>query len=153
MKTLRMIPALALAAGLAASQATAETVPSFADLGRDPALTAAYRQLAAGADLPGWLQDGAVTTPGQIVGFGGQEFVAVSACRQHDCAAQRFAMLYDPETGAAFGLLSSVEGETAEQLRWLGIGGGPESIDGRTILYAALTGSLANHPGAFSYPR
>ena len=31
------------------------------------------------------------------------------------------------------------------------IGGGAESIDGRTILYAALTGSLDNHPQAFNY--
>ena len=32
-----------------------------------------------------------------------------------------------------------------------GYGGGAESIDGRTILYAALTGSLDNHPQAFNY--
>ena len=40
---------------------------------------------------------------------------------------------------------------TVERLTWLGIGGGAESIDGRTILYAALTGSLDNHPQAFNY--
>lgn len=41
--------------------------------------------------------------------------------------------------------------DTVERLTWLGIGGGAESIDGRTILYAALTGSLDNHPQAFNY--
>ena len=47
----------------------------------------------------------------------------------------------------------SVAGPTegAEKLTWLNIGGGSESIDGRTILYAALTGSLENHPDAFNY--
>jgi hypothetical protein len=37
-----------------------------------------------------------------------------------------------------------------EVLTWLTIGGGDESIDGRTILYAALTGSLENHRGQFN---
>ena len=68
------------------------------------------------------------------------------------------AALKDPGLAAAFdamtarqhGVLSETDG-TVERLTWLGIGGGAESIDGRTILYAALTGSLDNHPQAFNY--
>lgn len=154
MKIFRMIPALTVVAALGAGHAAMaqDSLPSFADLGQDKTLTAAFDKLAEGQTLPEWLRDGAVTMPGQKVGFGGKEYVAVTACKQHDCAANQFAMIYAPEGGDAFGLLSTHESDAVENLLWLGIGGNAESIDGRTILYAALTGSLANHPDAFNYP-
>ncbi|WP_233168191.1 hypothetical protein [Xylophilus sp. ASV27] len=51
-----------------------------------------------------------------------------------------------------YGVLS-VRGpkQGTEHLTWLDIGGGPESVDGRAVLHAALTGSLENHPGAFNH--
>ncbi|CAM3164629.1 Inhibitor of vertebrate lysozyme (Ivy) [Paracoccus aminovorans] len=147
----RLIPALALAALPAAAMAQ-DAGPTLADLGKDQALTAAFEAMAKGHEVPAWVREGAVTTPAQKVSFGGKDYLAMSACKQHDCAANQMAMLYAPENGEAYGVLSVHDGEGAELLTWLNIGGNAESIDGRTILYAALTGSLANHPDAFDYP-
>ncbi|ABL71690.1 Ivy family c-type lysozyme inhibitor [Paracoccus denitrificans] len=135
-----------------AAQAAASDVGlTLADLGKDEGLTAAVEKMAEGHQMPEWLREGAVISPSQKVGFGGQEYLAMTACKQHDCAANQFAVLYAPGSGTAHGVLSVRDGEGAELLTWLGMAGGPETIDGRTILYAALTGSLANHPQDFTY--
>lgn len=124
---------------------------TLADLGRDQGLTAAVEKMAEGHQMPEWLREGAVISPSQTVAFGGQEYLAMMACKQHDCAENQFAVLYAPGSGTAHGVLSVRDGEGAELLTWLGMAGGAETIDGRTILYAALTGSLANHPQDFRY--
>ncbi|SIQ06627.1 Inhibitor of vertebrate lysozyme (Ivy) [Paracoccus thiocyanatus] len=172
----RIIPALTLTAALVlgpaalaqesgaqdtgtqgtAEQATAQAAApemglTLADLGRDQGLTAAVEKMAEGHQMPEWLREGAVISPSQTVAFGGQEYLAMIACKQHDCAENQFAVLYAPGSGTAHGVLSVRDGEGAELLTWLGMAGGPETIDGRTILYAALTGSLANHPQDFRY--
>ncbi|WP_199259577.1 Ivy family c-type lysozyme inhibitor [Paracoccus binzhouensis] len=151
----RIIPALTLAAGLGLGQAASAqdaAGPSLADLGRDQALTAAFETMAKGHEIPAWVREGMVTTPSQKVSFDGSDYLAMTGCKQHDCAANQIAMLYAPDRGEAYGVLSVHDGKGAELLTWLNIGGNAESIDGRTILYAALTGSLANHPEAFDYP-
>ncbi len=38
-----------------------------------------------------------------------------------------------------------------EKLTWLNVSDAL-SIDGKTVLFAALSGSLDNHPDAFNYP-
>ena len=151
----RMAPALALVLALVPGQALRAqepaAAPTLADLGRDNALAAAYAAMSEGHPMPDWIADGIVVTPAQPVAFGGKTYLAMQGCKQHDCAANQIAMLYAPEDGAAYGVLSVRDGDGAELLTWLNIGGGPESIDGRTILYAALTGSLGNHPESFRY--
>ena len=139
-------------AGQSAEQAAAADMGlTLADLGKDQGLTAAVEKMAEGHQMPEWLSEGAVISPSQRVAFGGQDYLAMTACKQHDCAANQFAVLYAPGSGTAHGVLSVRDGEGAELLTWLGMAGGPETIDGRTILYAALTGSLANHPQDFIY--
>ncbi|WP_017997764.1 Ivy family c-type lysozyme inhibitor [Paracoccus sp. N5] len=149
----RILSVLTLGAALGLGPALAQEAagPSLADLGQDQALTAAFDKMAEGHPMPEWLRGAAVTTPAQKVSFGGKDYLAMTACKQHDCAANQLAMLYAPDSGEAYGLLSVQDGKGAELLTWLNIGGNAESIDGRTILYAALTGSLANHPEAFDY--
>lgn len=156
MQIRRSLVALTLAAclGLGLGQtALAQDAagPTLADLGKDQALTAAFDRMADGHPMPEWLRGPSVTTPAQRVSFGGKDYLAMTACKQHDCAANQMAMLYAPDSGEAYGLLAVHDGKGSELLTWLNIGGGAESIDGRTILYAALTGSLANHPDAFAY--
>lgn len=150
----RILPVLTLAGALGLGQlAMAQDAagPTLADLGKDQALTAAFDKMAEGHPMPEWLRTEAVTTPAQKVSFDGKDYLAMTACKQHDCASNQMAMLYAPDSGVAYGLLSVQDGKGAELLTWLNIGGNAESIDGRTILYAALTGSLANHPDAFNY--
>lgn len=132
--------------------ATESAGPTLADLGKDEAFTVAFQKMAEGNQIPEWLSKGAVVTPTQKVSFGGKKYLAMTGCQQHDCGTNRIAVLYAPDSGTAYGVLAVRDGESSELLTWLGLGGGPETIDGRTILYAALTGSLANHPEAFNYP-
>ncbi len=84
--------------------------------------------------------------------FGGDKVYVMSACKQHGCGSEQIAVMYDPNKKIMCGVLLVANPETrAEKLTWMNLGGGNETIDGRTILYAALTGSLENHPDAFDY--
>ena len=50
------------------------------------------------------------------------------------------------------GVYSVVDEKTdQEKLTWLNVSDAL-SIDGKTVLFAALSGSLDNHPDAFNYP-
>lgn len=126
--------------------------PSLADLLVDEKMETAFDNMAGDAKLPEWVKSGAVTSPGRRVSFDGQEYLAMTACEQHRCAAHKIAVLYDEHSGTMYGLLTEGDDESgSEILTWFNIGGGPESIDGRTLLFAATTGSIENHPEDFQY--
>ncbi|NTF43516.1 Ivy family c-type lysozyme inhibitor [Rhizobium rhizogenes] len=152
MKKLMMAAALASTL-LAATSASAENHPAtFREIAADPAATAAFKAMAKGHTLPDWINGKTVESPGNEVTFGGDKVYVMSACKQHDCGSERIAVMYYPAKKIMYGLLLSADQKTVtEKLTWLNIGPGNEAIDGRTILYAALTGSLENHPGAFDY--
>lgn len=153
----RIAKATLLAATLAAAlPALAEDnppeLPTLAQLDKDQAMTAAFDAMTVNRTAPDWLKTAAVTSPTHEVGFDGKSWLAMSSCKQHDCAAHRIAVIYDPKANVMYGLLSDSSDDGAdEKLTWLNMGGGAETIDGRTILYAALTGSLENHPKGFDY--
>ncbi|MDT1061632.1 Ivy family c-type lysozyme inhibitor [Paracoccus sp. CPCC 101403] len=137
---------------LAAPLAYAKEPPTLDDLDQNAALSKAFKGMAGKSPMPDWVQQGIVVTPTQTARFDGKSWLVMSGCKQHDCASQQIAVIYSPETGAMHGVLSeTAEDEPVQTLRWLNIGGGAESIDGRTILFAALTGSLANHTESFDY--
>ena len=137
-------------AGTALAQDAPPELPRLSAALKDPGLAAAFDAMTARQPLPDWLDGSLVESATRAAAFDGKEWLVMSACKAHDCAAHRIAVLYDPKDGAMHGVLSETDG-MVERLTWLGIGGGAESIDGRTILYAALTGSLDNHPQAFNY--
>lgn len=125
---------------------------TFRDIASDPAAAAAFKTMATGHRLPDWINGKTVESPGHEVMFGADKVYVMSACKQHDCGAEQIAVLYDPDKKVMYGVLLIADPKTmSEKLTWMNIGAGNESIDGRTILYAALTGSLENHPDAFNY--
>lgn len=129
-----------------------ETEPSLADLLEDEKMESAFDNMVGDTDLPEWIKSGAVTSPGQRVSFDGKEYLAMTGCEQHRCGAHKIAVLYDEQSGTMYGLLTDSEEDSgSEVLTWLNIGGGPESIDGKTLLFAATTGSIENHPQDFQY--
>ncbi|MFJ6326265.1 MULTISPECIES: Ivy family c-type lysozyme inhibitor [unclassified Rhizobium] len=136
-----------------ATGAFAQDNPStFREIAANPAAAAAFKAMAEGHRLPDWIHGKSVESPGHEVMFGGEKVYVMSACKQHDCGSERIAVMYDPGKKIMYGLLSLADQKTvSETLTWLNIGPGNEAIDGRTILYAALTGSLENHPDAFNY--
>ncbi|MTH79524.1 Ivy family c-type lysozyme inhibitor [Paracoccus aestuariivivens] len=148
------LPRTAIAAALAFAAilpAYAEQPPTLADMGQVAALKTAFEAMFANSEKPEWLADGIVTTPSQVASFNGQSWLVMSGCKPHDCASNQIAVIYSTTTGTMHGVLSEAAENAPQMLTWLNIGGGAESIDGRTILFAALTGSLANHPDAFDY--
>lgn len=139
-------------AGVSSSAIAQDATPSLADLSTDSNMAAAFAAMVGDRKMPEWVTTKAVTSPADIVQFAGQDYLAMTACEQHLCGPHRIAVLYDAASGTMYGLLSTADGgESTENLIWLNIGGGPESIDGKTLLYAAIAGSVANHPEDFNY--
>lgn len=113
---------------------------------------AAFSQMVKGHNLPAWIKSGGTGSPARTVKLGAEVYQVLSACKPHDCAAERFAVLWSEKSGEMSGLYSAVDEKTAQEtLTWLNVGD-ERSIDGKTVLFAALSGSLENHPDAFNYP-
>ncbi|SMG00008.1 Ivy family c-type lysozyme inhibitor [Burkholderia singularis] len=154
---IKMLSAAALVASLAAPAAWADAPAktdawSLSAILHDRAAKSAFDAMKKGQRLPAWVTKGATETPAHAVSFDGHDVYVMSGCKPHDCGSERIAILYDPQKKAMYGVLSVVAPKNdTEHLTWLNIGGGSESIDGKTILYAQLTGSVENHPGAFNY--
>ncbi len=143
---------LVLSLPVASFAQSEKTEPSLADLTADEKMEAAFDDMAGDVELPDWVKSKAVTSPGQRVSFDGKEYLAMTGCEQHQCGAHKIAVLYEEQSGTMYGLLSAEDEESgSETLTWLNIGGGPESIDGKTLLFAAVTGSIENHPEDFQY--
>lgn len=110
-----------------------------------------FHLMAKNHSLPKWVTSGGVDSPAQEVVITGEKYVVLSSCKPHDCASQSIAVLYSPKSGELAGLLSTVEKKTQNQnLIWLNITD-DLSIDGKTILFSALSGSLQNHPTLFNF--
>lgn len=101
-------------------------------------------------ERPNWFKRATESEPVSVI-MDGKPYIVLLACKQHDCRNHQFALMFDDKN--MYGLrFETHDNSPKEELTWLNIGGGPESIDGKTILYAAITGSLYNHPKAFQAP-
>ncbi|MFK0167124.1 Ivy family c-type lysozyme inhibitor [Rhizobium sp. NPDC090279] len=122
------------------------------DIPSGPAARKAFEEMAKGHALPEWVRGGSTDSETVKLAFDGNEVYVMSGCKRHDCIAEKMAVIYNPKGNIMYGVFATWDEKTStEKLIWLNIGGGEESMDGKTILYAALTGSLGNHPGAFNY--
>ncbi|KVE38017.1 Ivy family c-type lysozyme inhibitor [Burkholderia sp. TSV86] len=154
---IRMLPAAAVIASFIAPATWADTSAnakqwSLSAIFHDRAAKSAIDAMRKGRALPAWVTKGGTESPAHTVSFEGHDVYVMGACKPHDCGSESIAILYDPQNKVMYGVLSVVGPRAGtERLTWLNIGGGNESIDGKTILYAQLTGSLENHPGAFNY--
>lgn len=132
-------------------QVTAQAAPMLSDLARHPQTASVFNALIAHQHLPSWIRKGGVESPMQQVTLKGETYQVYTACQPHNCAQQKFALLYSPKHQQMSGLwLRNDEKNQRETLRWLNLNNAL-SIDGKTVLYAAMTGSLDNHPTAFNY--
>lgn len=144
LKTLTAIVILAASANAIAQEDT--TLNDLAK--KEPA---AFSQMLKGHHLPGWIKSGGTATPARTVKLGDDEYQVFSVCKPHDCAAERLAVLWSEKSQQMSGLYSTVDEKTSqEKLTWLNVSDAL-SIDGKTVLFAALSGSLENHPDAFNY--
>ncbi|EOF5838465.1 Ivy family C-type lysozyme inhibitor [Salmonella enterica] len=136
--------------GLATS-AYAQDELTINKLAVDQDTKAEFQKMAANQHLPKWVTQGGTDSQGQKVNIAGNQYLVLTSCKPHDCSSQRIAVLYATATKKIAGVFSSVEEKTGnEKLQWLNL---PDdlSIDGKTVLFAALTGSLDNHPDSFNF--
>lgn len=142
---------IAAAAVLMTSGAFAADNLTIQDLASNKDSKAAFSKMVEGHKLPAWVTKGGTTTPAKTVKLGDAEYQVLTACKPHDCAAERVAVLWSEKSQTMSGVFSTVNDKTAkESLTWLNVGDAL-SIDGKTVLYSALTGSLENHPDAFNF--
>ena len=121
------------------------------DLAAQPQTAKIFRQMVKRQNLPEWIMQGGTHSPSQEVTIDGTRYTVTYACKPHDCASESIAVLYSPASKIMSGVFSSVDSRDGSQtLRWMNI---PDelSVDGRTVLFAALTGSLENRPDSFSF--
>lgn len=131
-----------------------EALPGLPEMLVKPEVSAIFDKMSEGWEVPAWVRHDAVSSPGQKVSFGGREYSAFWACQNNDCGNNQISVIYNEADKQMFGLIVRSDSENGPQtLNWMGLGGGDETIDGKTILYAAVTGSLANHPTSFNFQK
>jgi hypothetical protein len=147
------IAAVFLSASLMlAGGAQAQELPTLRSVIEGSKEAAIFQKMLGTVAPPDWLKENSVESPGEKVRMGGKDYSVFTACKAHDCPSEQIAILYGAADSAMYGVIRSADAVTSvEKLTWLNIGGGEESIDGKAILYAALTGSLSNHPDAFNF--
>ncbi|MGU5952092.1 Ivy family C-type lysozyme inhibitor [Klebsiella pneumoniae] len=124
---------------------------NISKLAVDQETKAEFQKMVANKKLPKWVTQGGTDSPGREVNIAGNQYLVLSSCKPHDCESQRIAVLYSVAKKKIAGVFSLVDEQTGnEMLQWLNI---PDdlSIDGKTVLLAALTGSLENHPDNFNF--
>lgn len=147
-----MLKAITAAAALMiATSALAQSDLTIASLAKADSSKTAFKQMVKGHTLPAWVSKGGTFTPAKTVTLGGESWQVLSACKPHDCGSERIAVLWSEKTQQMTGVFSTIDEKTSqEKLSWLNINDAL-SIDGKTVLFAALSGSLENHPDAFNY--
>lgn len=55
---------------------------------------AAFSQMVKGHTLPAWIKSGGTGSPARTVKLGAEVYQVFSVCKPHDCAAERFAVLW-----------------------------------------------------------
>ena len=145
----RILIALALSCSYLAAHAAEPLTVSH--LATDKATAESFNTMVGSQKLPQWVTQGGTTSPNQDVVIGGQKYIVLNSCKPHDCAAESIAVLYSAESKVLAGVLSEQDEQAVHQkLTWLNISDNL-SIDGKTVLFAALTGSLDNHPDSFNF--
>lgn len=141
----------AIAALVMASSALAQSDVTISSLAKGDTTKAAFNQMVKGHKLPAWVSNGGTFSPAKTVTLGDESWQVLSACKPHDCGAERVAVLWSEKSHQMSGVFSTVdEKNSQEKLTWLNVSD-ELSIDGKTVLFAALSGSLENHPDAFNY--
>jgi hypothetical protein len=71
-----------------------------------PDFSTAFAALSGADQLPAWAGQGGVATPAQQVSVNGHTWLLATACKPHDCPAERILILYDVNTHAMSGLFA-----------------------------------------------
>lgn len=142
---------IALVISCSALSAYAAEPLTISGLATDKATAEAFKTMVGSQKLPQWVTQGGTTSSNQDVVIDGHKYTVLNSCKPHDCAAESIAVLYSAESRTLAGVFSQLDEQAVQQkLTWLNINDNL-SIDGKTVLFAALTGSLDNHPNSFNF--
>lgn len=145
-KTLGSVTLLLTINAFAGSPAT------FSDLTVKEATKALFKKMVNNQKLPKWAMTGGTDSGKLTIHLNGNEYQIFSSCKPHQCGLEQIAVLYSPKAQIMTGVFAKNTGrDTQQKLVWLNV---PSelTIDGKTVLFATLTGSLANHPDWFGQP-
>lgn len=137
---------------LAATAVLAQNEITVRALAVDSATGNKFHEWAKEHNLPEWVMEGGTGSPSRPVTIDNKSFQVMSACKPHACAKEQIAVLYLPEQRKISGVFST-QTETGDNqtLIWLNSDNENEiSLDGKTVLFTALSGSLENHTASFN---
>ncbi|WP_148301550.1 Ivy family C-type lysozyme inhibitor [Asaia prunellae] len=110
-----------------------------------------FQKMLGKRHLPSWVTKGGTDSPSREVTIQSRKYLVLTSCKPHDCASESVAMLFSPQTREMTAVLSKSDASGENQtLAWFNVTDNL-SIDGKTVLFAALSGSLENHPQSFNY--
>lgn len=144
--------ALSLFAASLTTTVFAQNLDNFQSVLQNEKTAPVFQSMLGKVAQPEWLAKDATTTPAMKASIGGKEFTVFYSCKAHDCSSEQMAVMYNAADNVMYGVIStSNEAMTTQDLIWLNLENGDDTIDSKTILFAALSGSLDNHPDAFNY--
>jgi hypothetical protein len=103
-------------AAAAADSPIADGPLYFGDLLQRRDFGTAFTALPGADQLPAWPRQGGTSTPAQHVELGGRQQWLVTACKPHDCPAERMLVLYDESTHAMSGVFARRKSEVADDV-------------------------------------
>lgn len=139
-----------VAALVIATSAMAQDDLTISSLAKGETTKAAFNQMVQGHKLPARVMKGGTYTPAQTVTLGDETYQVMSACKPHDCGSQRIAVMWSEKSNQMTGLFSTIDEKRRKRNSPLNVNDAL-SIDGKTVLFAALTGSTENHPDGFNF--
>lgn len=132
--------------------AFAESPATLSDLAVKDETKALFKKMIKDQKLPNWVMKGGTDSEKLNINLKGNDYQIYSSCKPHQCGLEQIAVLYSPKARIMTGVFAkNTERDTLQKLVWLKV---PDdlSIDGKTVLFATLTGTLANHPDWFGKP-
>lgn len=124
---------------------------TISKLATDKVTADPFKTMIGDHSLPLWVSQGGTSSANQHVTIDGKSYTVLHSCKPHDCATESIAILYAPNSKKLAGVFSEVDTQTTQQkLTWFNVGD-DLPIDGKTVLFAALSGSLDNHPDSFNF--
>ncbi len=142
---------MAATALLIATNALANTDITIEGLANSADTKASFTKIIKDNHLPSWILKGATETPSKVVTLDDTQYQIITGCKPHNCLSEQIAVIYSKDKNVMGGVFSKIdEKQNKQNLTWFNIND-DLSIDGKTVLFAALTGSLDNHPNEFNY--
>ena len=142
---------IVIAALISSPYALANDNLTIETLAQNSSTKTSFNKIVKQYKLPNWVLKGGVGSPAATVTLNGNTYQVMTACKPHNCGAEQIAIIYSEKQKTLSGVFSVVDEKQDKQaLTWLNI---PDalSIDGKTVLFASLSGSLDNHPNDFNY--